>query len=208
MHDCCYEDRIVDHFELLIEAGRCDTPRDAAAVAETLGLKDESWIVRFLQDPETGELPVDLILKELRVRAERECDRRFREIGSYAPGRRIGLLLPLPPHVLKYFIRIAAGNAVMLSADGHRPPPHLRWMTAVPIISGFRAVRLELRSFEMLVGELIKPNGEWLGNPTAVDLLDDTLVAATARIFVHMRPHEHDDDAAINPNIVPRLETL
>jgi len=207
LHDSCYEDRLVDQLELLIETGCYKTPSEIAAAAATLEFPDDGWALRFLRDAETAELPMELIVKELRVRAERECNRRLREIGSYAPGRRVGLTAPLPTHVLSYFIKAADGGAVLLLPDSHRPPPHFNWK-GVSAITGFRAVRHAIPSFQVLVVELIKPNGKWLGNPTAADLFDTALVAPDARIFVHIRPHPHDDDDAINPNIVPRLEIL
>jgi hypothetical protein len=187
-----HEERFLDAFELAVKALRITSVEELAEVAERMGEPDAA---RLLRERASGCSRVDLALELLRAEALVAADRRNGQLLAACENKRVGLLMPLPPHVLDAFLVLE--KARILVPHGHALPPHLYYLNE-EAAHGNRACRAAAAELDIFVFEGVpQGNSIYFVEPELADVLDKRLLPPEARFVIHRRPHAHPDDVPL-----------
>jgi hypothetical protein len=193
------EDRVLRALRLLADTGMIKSIEDLITYAEKGGHQQEAEFFRnLLAEP----IPVELALDELSVIYQKDGHRRDRALLGECRTGRVGLLMPLPPHILDEFLNV--GTATILIPNGHHLPPHLRHAD-VRVLQGTRACRQAAGEVDVLVFEGYAENGQYLCESDVADIVDVRILKPGARLVLHLRPHSHPDD--VNLDSLPQVIT-
>jgi len=186
------DDRVLQALRLLVDQGMIQTIDELIAYAEKGDHQKEAEFFRALRDE---PIPVSLALDELFVINRKNGHRRDRELFVACAGRRVALLMPLPPHVLDEFL--GNGNVTVLISGGHHIPPHLRHSNIVTR-HGFRACRQTVAESDVVVFEAYVEGNSYFCESEVADLVDERMLQPDARLVIHSRPHAHPEDVAVD----------
>jgi hypothetical protein len=195
-------ERLLHALELLLDTGYASTTSDLATAAERLGEVDST---AKLLEMAAQSLPPHLALGKLRIQMEEESFYRKRQMIAATQGAALGLILPLPPHVLDEFLSV--DSVQILSTDGHELPPHLL-SRRFSVIRGTRGCREVVAGLDMAVFEARKPNGVYLIAPETADIIDSRILKLEASLVAHLGPHSHPEDVPLEANLANRLVVL
>lgn len=120
--------------------------------------------------------------------------KRNSELVRACRGKRVGLVVPLPPHVLDAFISVA--TVEILVADGAHLPPSLR-NRALQAVHGSRAARCMVSNPELLVFEAYRSQDAWYIDAGTSDVVDLRILPRATRLVAHVRPHRHPADVPL-----------
>lgn len=186
------EDRVLQALRLLADAGMIHTIEDLITYAQRGGHQREAeYFQSLLAEP----IPVELALDELSVINQKDGHRRDRALLCECKAGRVGLLMPLPPHILDEFLRV--GTATVLIPNGHHLPPHLRHL-GIEVLQGTRACRQAAGEVDVLVFEGYAERGQYLCESEVADIVDVRIMKPNARLIIHLRPHAHPDDVNLD----------
>lgn len=202
-HPHPHEARLVDLMRLLLGAGHINTSDDLAETAFHFGAED---VAKLLREPVYANLPPVIALQKLDGDLNAIAFHRFTQLIQSCCDRKVGLILPLPPHVLDPFLRMA--GVEILSPDGHQLPPHLASRESRAITERPMACRKLVAELDVIVVEVCRVGKALWTSLAASNLLDTRLVAAGSRLVAHLRPHQHPDDDALSPEIALRVQLL
>jgi hypothetical protein len=193
---------LLDALELLIESGRARTTEDLIRYAERAGDPDAA---DFLRELATQSLPLDLAFDALSVHVRIVAHKRNNELLRLAQDRQVGLVLPLPPHVMEAFLPLA--KVTVLVPDGHHVPPHLR-RRGQDIRHGSRPSRQAAGQLEVLVFEVYHGKDGYLVDIGVADIVDERLIPENTQLLVHLRPHRNPDDVPLPVSTTTHLRIL
>ncbi len=196
-----HELRFLTALKLLIESGRAGTIADMIRYAEQDKQVEAVGFLRTLVD---DQLPVDLAYDALCVHARIVAHKRNTSLLAGCQGLRVGLVLPLPHHVMDAFSSLT--GVTLLIPDGHHLPPHLR-QTMLPCRHSTRDARAALAELDVLVFEVFTAGDVHYVDAKTADVVDLRVVPSATRLVVHRRPHRHPDDVEL-PNTSRPLSIL
>jgi hypothetical protein len=186
-----HERKFLDALALIVASGRAGTVEDLIRYAEQAG---QTQAAAYLQTLADEALPVDLAYDALHVHLRIVAHKRNSLLLRACQGKRVGLVVPLPPHVLDAFMSTA--DARLLVPDGAHLPPHLR--DRVPeAVQGSRASRRAAADLEAVVFEAYHSQGSWYIDAGTSDVVDLRILPAEARLVAHVRPHRHPGDVPL-----------
>lgn len=184
-----HETRFLKALELLVKSGKARTVEDLIRYA-VQDRQDEA--AHHLRNLAAEGLPVDLAFDSLSVHVRIVAHKRNSQLLTVCQGKKVGLVMPLPPHVIDAFSSLA--DVTLLVPDGHHLPPHLR--RAEQARQGSRAAREAVASLDVIVFEACAARQGHCLDAGAADVVDPRIVPAEAKLILHLRPHK-------NPNDVP-----
>lgn len=187
------DEGFLDALQLLISSRRARTPDDLIRYAEQAR---ESAAAEFLRHHAADALPVQLMFDALSVHVRIVAHKRNNRLLRACRERHVGLVLPLPPHVVEAFVSLP--RVTVLVPDGHHLPPGLRGRQ-VNECKGTRAGRNAAPQMDVLVFEAYRDGESYLVDPSVSDVVDLRLVPTAAQLLVHVRPHPNPEDIPLVP---------
>lgn len=185
------EDGFLEALELLIESGRVSTADALVRYAESAG---EPHAAEYLRHLDADGLPLQLVFDAFSVHARIVAHKRNSGLLRDIRGKKVGLVMPLPPHVLDGFLGLP--NLMVITPDGHPLPPPLR-RRAITEHKGSRAGRRIVSELEVLILEAFRKGGEYYLDPAVADVVDPRIISAGAKLVIHLRPHANPDDVPL-----------
>lgn len=189
-----HSERLLDSLALIVESGKAKTTADLLRYAQQGGLKEGMELLRELAD---GGIPANLALDALRAQARIVAYRRGTGIVAECEGKRVALILPLPPHVTAVFAHVASLTFVV--PDGHHVPPHLEDLPEANtrVVAGSRAGRTLAPSQDVLVFEVVKSPDGYRADAGVADVVDVRVLPPTTRLIVHLRSQGRPEDVPL-----------
>ncbi len=185
----------------MINEGKLCTIDEMIAFATNRG---ESEIYRILQSIAAAdkEQPLDLILKEVRLITAKDAVRASKNRKKELSNSKIGMFLPLPPHVFDEFFEFP--NLKFLNPGGHRLPPHLKKFSYLQISSSHEC-RDHAKKLDVIVFEGFRQDGAFFIPEAMADVIDFVRELETIRFFIHHCPHKHHGTVSI---IIKKYEKI
>jgi hypothetical protein len=190
-----HEETFLKALELLVKSGIVGTVEGLIRVVEQMDEPAAPAAAQLLRTRVNGcsrpDLALDLVRAELLISAEG----RHGALIQRCANSRIGLVLPLPPHVIDVFSQIEGTTLLLPSGQGL--PPHLSEQSRA-IVRGSRACRQAVVGLGVLVFEAdIRPHGEYGADPDVADVVDPRVIPPNVLLVVHRRPHGHPEDVPL-----------
>ena len=185
-----HEMRFLKALKLLVGSGKAKTVDDLIRYAEQ---DQQSEAVGYLRTLQADRLPVELAYDALCVHARIVAHKRNNSLLANCRGKQVGLVLPLPHHVMDAFTSLT--SVTLLVPDGHHLPPHMR-VDAGRCRGSTRESRAAVEQLDALVFEAFEDGGSYSVDVGTADIIDLRIVPASTQLIVHLRPHR-------NPNDVP-----
>lgn len=183
-----HESRFLKALKLLIEAGKAKTTADLIRYASQ---DNQTESVNYLRTIAAENLPVDLAFDALSVNLRIVAHKRNSSVLQECLKRRVGLVMPLPPHVIDAFVSYMPVS--ILQPDGHHMP-HAAEQSGATLIRGNRATREALPGLNAIVFEVFSDEGEFLVDGEIAGLLDTRLADQATMLIAHLRPHQNPED--------------
>lgn len=186
-----HEMRFLKALKLLIDSGKARTTADLIRYAEQ---DKQAEVAAQLRQLDSEGLPVELAYDALSVHTRIVAHKRNSGLLTQCLGKKVGLLLPLPPHVIDAFTSMTE-TAVMLP-DGHHWPSNLTLRGAASC-HGTRESRQMAEKQEVLVFEAFAAGKTYFVGAGTTDIIDLRIIPATTQLIVHLRPHRNPDDVEL-----------
>ena len=138
-----------------------------------------------------------LSLDALRAQVRIVAFKRGSGIVSSCVGKKVALVLPLPPRVTSTFAHLAGLTYVV--PDGHHVPPHLEDLPAgaSAVVVGSRPARTLAPTQDVLVFEVVKVGGGFQVDAGVSDVVDVRVLPPTTRLLVHLRSQGRPEDVPL-----------
>ncbi|HMP80699.1 MAG TPA: hypothetical protein PKD54_14690, partial [Pirellulaceae bacterium] len=143
-------------------------------------------------------LPVDLAYDALSLNLRMIAHKRNSSVLQQCLQRQVGLVMPLPPHVIDAFVTLMPVS--IMQVDGHHMPLSAEESKAT-LVRGNRQVRAALPGINALVFEVFALESGWWIDSFVADVMDSRLRQDEVLKIVHLRPHQNPNDI---PLAVPR----
>jgi hypothetical protein len=185
------EFELLEILRLLVHTKKARTTADLLRYATQYGAPEVEERLRVL-DAEGVSMPLafDAVSVQLRLGAHRKNSALLAECR----GKKVGLILPLPPELLRLFIPVADVD-FLLPDDSAKHGPPLEFTAA--IIKGARACRAKASEMQALVFESFREGRTLYVDMAVSDLLEPKLLPAGTRLISHLRPHRNPRDVAL-----------
>jgi hypothetical protein len=186
-----HELRFLKALKLLVSSGKAKSVEDLIRYAEQ---DKQSEAVGYLRTLQADRLPVELAYDALCVHSRIVAHKRNNSLLADCRGKQVGLVLPLPHHVIDAFTSLTA--VALLIPDGHHLPPHLR-VDAGRCRDSTRASRGAVEQLDVLVFEAFGEGGNYFVDVGTADIIDLRIVPAATQLIVHLRPHRNPNDVLL-----------
>ncbi len=188
------ETGLLDVLELLVETKKAKTTADLRKYAGQYGAVDAEQRLRAL---EAEGIPMKLAFDFISVHLRILEFKRSSDLVSSSRGKRLGLVLPVPHHVMDLFSPVA--QVELLHPGEHALHGPLQDHEGA-IIKGARACRAAAEKMEVLVFEAYRDEQGGLHVDSSVaDVLEPKLLPAHIRLLAHLRPHRNPQDIPYMP---------
>jgi len=194
--------RILDALDLLVRRNLIRSLQELANAAEQ---ELEAELAQFIRDRAEEEDNPALILAAARGQMDLLADRQHRRLLTAISDSRLGLIAPLPPHIVEKFADLR--DVVVLIPDGHELPHHLH-RRKLNAVQGTRRSRQAASDLDAIVFEAFRYNGHWQIDPDVMDVVDLRVVKPEVLRIIHIRPHAHPGDENIPLNAFTRVTLL
>jgi hypothetical protein len=186
-----HDERLLDSLTLIVEAGKAKTTDDLVRYTRQAGAREAA---ERLKELAADGIPLDLAFEALKVHVRIVAYKRASSLIAACQGKRVTLVLPLPPHVSEAFGHLEGLEYVV--PDGHHVPPYLEDLRE-RVKHGSRAGRALAPSQEVLVFEVFKEGDGWLVDGGVGDVVDVRILPATTRLIAHVRTQRHPNDVPL-----------
>jgi hypothetical protein len=187
-----HEMRFLKALRLLIETGRAKTTDDLIRYAEQ---DNQAVSINYLKTISVERVPVDLAFDALSVNLRLTAHKRNNTLLQHCRNRKVGLVLPLPPHVIDAFTSLMP--VTVFQPDGHHAPFCLEGRS-LSVIEGSRESRNLITGLDTFVFEAYFNGTENLIDANVADVVDFRILPVDAFIVVHRRPHQNPNDVVLN----------
>lgn len=190
------ETGLLDVLELLVETKKVKTTGDLRKYAGQYGAVEAEQRLRAL---EAEGVPMKLAFDAISVHLRILEFKRSSALVSSSRGKKLGLVLPVPHHVLDLFMPVA--QVELLHPGEHALHGPLQDYTG-NIIKGARACRTAAAEMETLVFEAFRDEaGSLFVDSSVADVLEPKLLPAGITLLAHLRPHRNPQDIPFTPGI-------
>lgn len=184
---------LLEVLQLLIEAEKVKTTSDLLKYASQYGAPEAEERLRVL---EAENIPVDLAFDSISVHLRLLAYKRNSALLAGCRGQKVGLILPLPPHLPDLFFPIA--DVTLLEPGEIKGHSSMHEFTD-SVIKGARPCRAKAQEMQALVFEAFREAGELFVEVSVADVLEPKLLPANIRLIAHLRPHRNPGDVLIQP---------
>lgn len=179
---------LLEILRLLIETEKVRTTSDLLKYATQYGAPEAEERLRVL---EAENIPVDLAFDSVSVHLRLLEYKRNSSLLAGCRGQKVGLILPLPPHLPDLFLPIADVTFLEPGDSGvHSLAPE-------DAVKGGRACRAKAQEMQALVFEAFREEGNLFTDVAVADVLEPKILPANIRLIAHLRPHKNPKDVEI-----------
>jgi hypothetical protein len=186
---------LLEVLSLLIETEKAKTTADLLKYASQYGAPETEERLRVL---EAENIPVDLAFDAISVHLRILAHKRNSSLVAACRGQKIGLILPLPPHLPELFGPVA--EVIFLQPDTTTTYGSMHEFTD-QAIKGARACRARAQELQVLVFEAFRDSGNLFVDVAVAEVLEPKLLPAGVRLIAHLRPHQNPKDVQIHPGV-------
>jgi hypothetical protein len=182
---------LLEVLRLLIETEKAKTTADLLKYASQYGAPEAEERLRVL---EAENIPLDLAFDAISVHLRLLAYKRNSALLAGCRGQKVGMILPLPPHLPNLFLPIA--DVTFLEPGEKTALGALHEFSEIAV-KGARACRSKAQEMQVLVFEGFRENGNLFAETSVADVLEPKLLPAGTRLIAHLRPHENPNDVQI-----------
>ena len=184
---------LLEVLTLLIETRKVKTTTDLLKYAAQYGAPEAEERLRVL---EAENIPLNLAFDVISVHLRLLAYKRNSALLASCRGQKVGLILPLPPHLPTLFLPVA--EATFLEPGG-TPAHGALHEFSERAVKGARACRAKAQEMHVLVFEAFRDGGSLFTDVVVADVLEPKILPAHVRLIAHMRPHRNPGDVEIQP---------
>jgi hypothetical protein len=185
------EVELLEILRLLIKSKKARTTSDLLKYASQYGAPEAQERLRLL---EAENVPLDLAFDAISVHLRLIAHKRNSALLAQCRGKKVGLILPMPPDLAQLFVPIADVAFLLPEEAALHGPMH---ELAENAIKGSRACRQKAQEMETLVFEAFRESGVLFVDVAVADVLEPRMLPAGIRLIAHLRPHRNPRDVAI-----------
>jgi len=187
------ETGLLDILRLLIESNKARTTSDLLKYAAQYGAPEAEDRLRVM---EAEGIPLDLAFDAVSVHLRILAHKRSGELLTGCRGKKVGLILPLPPHVPELFQPVAEIEYLLPEETIVHGGLHEFSERAV---KGPRACRARAQAMDVLVFEAFRENGELFLDVAVADVVEPKMLPEGVALIAHLRPHRNPRDVVYQP---------
>jgi hypothetical protein len=187
---------LLEVLRLLIETKKARNTSDLLKYASQYQAPEAEERLRVL---EAENIPLELAFDALSVHLRLLAYKRNSALLAGCRGQKIGLILPLPPHVPDLFLSVAKVTFLQPAEGALAGTLHELDDQAV---KGARACRNKAQEMEALVFEAYRSSEGLFADAAVADVLEPKMLPAGIKLIAHLRPHRNPQDLAIAPGTV------
>jgi hypothetical protein len=184
---------LLEVLSLLVETGKVKTTADLLKYASQYGAPEAEERLRVL---EAENIPLALAFDAVSVHLRLLAYKRNSELLASCRGQKVGLILPLPPHLPALFLPVT--EAAYLE-PGQTPAHGALHEFSERAVKGTRACRAKAQEMQVLVFEAFRDGGNLFTEVAVADVLEPRMLPADIRLIAHLRPHRNPGDVQIQP---------
>jgi hypothetical protein len=184
---------LLEILSLLIETEKAKTTSDLLKYASQYGAPEAEERLRAL---EVENIPVDLAFDSISVHLRLLAYKRNSALLSDCRGQKVGLILPLPPHLPNLFLPVA--DVTFLEPGEKTSHGGLQEFTDLAV-KGARACRAKAQEMQVLIFEAFRDGGDLFAEAAVADVLEPKILPSDIRLIAHLRPHKNPGDVPIQP---------
>ena len=187
---------LLEVLRLLIDTRKVRTTSDLLKYASQYGSEEAEERLRVL---EAENVPVDLAFDAISVHLRLLAYKRNSNLLASCRGQKVGLILPLPPHLPELFTNIAEVTFLQPEEGLSHGLMH---EFADRAVKGGRACRTKTAEMQALVFEAYREKSQLFAEAAVADVLEPKLLPSGIRLIAHLRPHRNPQDVAIQATSV------
>ncbi|MDT4897586.1 MAG: hypothetical protein QOH25_2663 [Acidobacteriota bacterium] len=187
------ETGLLEVLRLLIETEKATTTSDLLKYATQYGAPEAEERLRVL---EAENIPLDLAFDSISVHLRLLAYKQNSELLASCRGQKVGLILPLPPHVPNLFLPVA--EVTFLEPGENSVLGSLSEFTD-QAVKGGRACRAKAQEMQALVFEVFREGGNLFAEVAVADVLEPKMLPVGIRLIANLRPHRNPGDVQIHP---------
>jgi hypothetical protein len=184
---------LLEVLQVLIETEKATTTADLLKYATQFGAPEAEERLRVL---EAEGIPVDLAFDSISVHLRLLAFKRNSQLLAGCRGQKVGLIIPLPPHLPNLFMPIAE---VTILDPGETTAHGAMDELLEQAVKGSRACRAKAQEMQALVFEAFRDASGLYAEVTVADVLEPKLLPPGIRLIAHLRPHRNPKDVQIQP---------
>lgn len=184
---------LLEILRLLIETEKAKTTADLLKYAMQYGAPEAEERLRVL---DAENIPLELAFDVVSVHLRLLEYKRNSTLLAGCRGQKVGLILPLPPHLPNLFLPVAE---VTFLEPGEKTAHGGLHEFSENAIKGARACRTEAQKLQVLVFEAFREEGNLFTEVAVADVLEPKMLPAGIRLIAHLRPHRNPNDVQIQP---------
>jgi hypothetical protein len=187
---------LLEVLRVLIETKKARTTSDLLKYATQYHAPETEERLRML---EAENIPLELAFDAVSVHLRLLAYKRNSTLLSGCHGQKLGLILPLPPHLAQLFAPVAKVSYLQPAES----PVHGAFHDlAAEVVKGSRACRAKAQEMDALVFEGYRDATGLFADAATADVLEPKMLPAGMKLIAHLRPHRNPQDVAINPGTV------
>ena len=187
---------LLEVLRLLIETKKARTTSDLLKYATQYGAPEAEERLRVL---EAENIPVDLAFDAISVHLRLLAYKRNSALLAGCRGQKVGLILPLPPHVPELFLPV--GEVTFLQPSEVAVHGSL-YEFSDRAVKGARACRAKAQEMQALVFEAFREGTNLFVDALVADVIEPKMLPAGIKLIAHLRPHRNPQDVSVQPGNV------
>ena len=184
---------LLEILKLLIETKKARTTADLLKYAGQYGAAEAEERLRVM---DAEGIPLDLAFDAVSVHLRLLAFKRNSVLIAGCSGQKVGMILPLPPHVPHLFLPVAQVEFLHPQEDVSLSGLH---EFSEHAIKGARACRAKAQEMQALVFEAFREGARLFVDEAVADVLEPKMLPAGIRLIAHLRPHRNPGDVAFEP---------
>jgi hypothetical protein len=187
---------LLDVLRLLIDTKKARTTSDLLKYATQYKAPEAEERLRVL---EAENIPIDLAFDAISVHLRLLAYKRNSALLAGCRGQKVGLILPLPPHLAELFLPVAEVTFLQPAETAVHGSLH---EFADRAVKGARASRAKAQEMYALVFEAFRESTDLFVDAEIADVLEPKMLPAGIKLIAHLRPHRNPGDVLIQPGEV------
>ena len=179
---------LLEVLSLLIDTGKVKTTSDLLKYTRQYGAPEAEERLQML---EIENIPVDLAFDAVSVHLRIREHKRNSSLLADVKGQKVGLILPMPPHLPELFVPIC-DVTYLEPAESNTHGMHVEGA-----IKGARACRVKAQEMQALVFEAFRDGEKLFADVAIADVLEPKILPTGIRLIAHLRPHSNPRDVEI-----------